>query len=117
MVELGLLELIDCGVHKMFRIEHNVETGEIKQIELSPEEIAELEIQYAEAKAKSDAEETALAEAKAAEEKKFNDAVAAAVAAALAAQQTPATTSEPVVEPTPEPVVEPVVEEPVVTQE
>jgi hypothetical protein len=83
----------------MFRIEHNVETGEIKQIELSAEEIAELEIQYAEAKAKSDAEETALAEAKAAEEaakqQAFNDAVAAAVAAALAAQQTPASTSEP----------------------
>ena len=65
MVELGLLELIDCGVHKMFRIEHNVETGEIKQIELSSEEIAELKTQYAEAKAKSDATQ-AEAEAKAA---------------------------------------------------
>ncbi len=50
----------------MIRIEHNVETGEIKQIELSPEEIAELEIQYAEAKAKSDAAQ-AEADAKAAQ--------------------------------------------------
>jgi hypothetical protein len=41
----------------MFRIEHNVETGEIKEIELSAQEIIELEIQYAEAKAKSDAAE------------------------------------------------------------
>ena len=47
----GLAELIDYGVHKMFRIEHNVETGEIKQIQLSSEEIAELEIQHAAAKA------------------------------------------------------------------
>jgi hypothetical protein len=53
----------------MFRIEHNVETGEIKQIKLSLEEIAELETQYAEAKAKDDAlqaEAEAKAQAKAA---------------------------------------------------
>jgi len=50
----------------MFRIEHNVETGEIKQIKLSPEEINELEIQYAEAKAKA-ATTQAEAEAKAAQ--------------------------------------------------
>lgn len=48
----------------MFKIEHNVETGEIKQIELTPEEVVEFEQQYNEAKIKSDAEE-AEAEAKA----------------------------------------------------
>ena len=41
----------------MFRIEHNVETGEIKQIELTAKEIKELEKQYAEAKIQSDATE------------------------------------------------------------
>jgi len=45
----------------MFRIEHNVETGEIKQIELSPQEINELEIQYAEAKAKAEAAQAEVA--------------------------------------------------------
>jgi predicted metal-binding transcription factor (methanogenesis marker protein 9) len=44
----------------MYKIEHNVETGEIKQIELSPEEIIELEQQYAQALA---AETAAQAEA------------------------------------------------------
>jgi hypothetical protein len=48
----------------MYKLEHNVETGEIKEIELSPEEVTELETQYAEAKAKSDAKQ-AEAEAKA----------------------------------------------------
>ena len=48
----------------MFRIEHNVETGEIKQIQLSSEEIAELEIQHAAAKASAAAVQ-AEAEAKA----------------------------------------------------
>jgi hypothetical protein len=38
----------------MFRIEHNVETGEIKQIELSAAEVKKLEKQYAEAKANDD---------------------------------------------------------------
>jgi len=38
----------------MFRIEHNAETGEIKEIELSAKEIKELEKQYAEAKAEAD---------------------------------------------------------------
>jgi hypothetical protein len=33
----------------MFRIEHNVETGEIKQVELTAQEITELEQQYAQA--------------------------------------------------------------------
>ncbi len=51
------------------------------------------------------AEAETKAAAEAAEQQKFNDAVAAAVAAALATQQTPATTSEPVVE------------EPVITEE
>lgn len=85
----------------MFKIEHNVETGEVKQIELTPEEITELEQQYAETKIKEDARATELAAQTAAEEaakqQAFNDAVAAAVAAALAAQ-TPATTAEPTVE-------------------
>jgi len=53
-----------CGVHKMIRIEHNVATGEIKEIELSDDEVAELEAGYAEAKLKAD-EEKAEAEAKA----------------------------------------------------
>lgn len=48
----------------MFRIEHNVETGEIKQVELSNAEIKQLEKQYAEQKVKSDAAE-AQAESKA----------------------------------------------------
>jgi hypothetical protein len=38
----------------MFRIEHNVETGEIKQIDLSNAEIKQLEKQYAQAKASDD---------------------------------------------------------------
>ena len=62
----GLAELIDYGVHKMFRIEHNVETGEIKQIQLSSEEIAELEIQHAAAKASAAAAQAEV-EAKAAQ--------------------------------------------------
>jgi anthranilate phosphoribosyltransferase len=82
----------------MFRIEHNVETGEVKQIELTPEEITELEQQYAEIKIKEDAKAAELAAQAAAEEaakqQAFNDAVAAAVAAALAAQQEPAVTEE-----------------------
>jgi hypothetical protein len=45
----------------MFKIEHNVETGEIKQIELAPEEVTELETQYAEAKVKSDAAQAEVA--------------------------------------------------------
>jgi hypothetical protein len=48
----------------MFRIEHNVETGEIKQIELSAAEVKQLEKQYAEAKA-NDEKVKAEAEAKA----------------------------------------------------
>ena len=50
----------------MFRIEHNVETGEIKQIELTPEESTELEQQYAQAQA-AQAVKQAEAEAKAAQ--------------------------------------------------
>jgi hypothetical protein len=50
----------------MFRIEHNVETGEIKQIELSAAEVKQLEKQYAEAKA-NDEKVKAEAEAKAAQ--------------------------------------------------
>ncbi|CAB4150044.1 hypothetical protein UFOVP560_23 [uncultured Caudovirales phage] len=42
----------------MFRIEHNVETGEITQIELTPEEIAEIE-NNADANASIEAEKNA----------------------------------------------------------
>ena len=48
----------------MFRVEHNVETGEIKQVELTAQEITEIEVQYANQKIKSDAAQ-AEAEAKA----------------------------------------------------
>ena len=74
MVELGLLELIDYGVHKMFRIEHDVETGEVKKIELSAAEIKELEKQYAKTKAKNDKEQ-AEADAKAAEKQAILDRI------------------------------------------
>jgi hypothetical protein len=53
----------------MFRIEHNVKTGEITEIELTSNEVKELEKQYAEAKAEADkakAEAEAKATAKAA---------------------------------------------------
>ena len=55
-------ELIDCMGHKMIRIEHNVETGEITEIELTAEEIKDVqerqkkaEIRNAAAQAKADA--------------------------------------------------------------
>jgi len=41
----------------MFRIEHNAGTGEIKEIELSAKEIKELEKEYADTKAKSEAQQ------------------------------------------------------------
>ena len=47
----------------MIKIEHNVETGEIKEIQLSPADIKKLEKEYAEAKAKNDVDK-AEAEAK-----------------------------------------------------
>ena len=50
----------------MIRIEHNVETGEITEIELSVVEVEQLEKQYAEAKANND-KAKAEAEAKAAQ--------------------------------------------------
>jgi sRNA-binding protein len=59
----------------MFKIEHNVETGEIKEIELTQEEVIELEKQYAESKARNDkakAEAEAKAQAKAAAEAKLS---------------------------------------------
>lgn len=43
----------------MFRLEHDVETGEIKQIELSAEEIASLEAERAAAQAERAAAQTA----------------------------------------------------------
>jgi hypothetical protein len=58
----------------MFRIEHNVETGEIKEIELSPAEIKKLEKEYADAKIKGNAaqaEADARAQAKATAEGKL----------------------------------------------
>ena len=72
IVEIGLLELINYGVHKMFRIEHDAITGEVKEIELSAAEIKQLEKQYAQAKAKDDAEK-AEAEAKVAEKQAIAD--------------------------------------------
>jgi hypothetical protein len=48
----------------MFKIEHNAETGEIKEIELSAAEVKKLEKEYADAKIKAN---TAQAEAKAKE--------------------------------------------------
>jgi hypothetical protein len=39
----------------MFRIEHNVETGEIIEIELTAEEKAELQLQYEKSKAEAKA--------------------------------------------------------------
>ncbi len=62
----------------MFRIEHDVETGEIKEIELTAKEIKELEKEYAEAKAKND-----IAEAKAITEQAEAEAKATAKAALL----------------------------------
>jgi len=53
----------------MFRIEHNVKTGEITEIELTAEEKAELQLQYEKSKAEAEiieAEAQAKAEAKAA---------------------------------------------------
>jgi hypothetical protein len=41
----------------MFRLEHDAETGEIKEIELSSAEVKKLEKEYAEAKVKADAEQ------------------------------------------------------------
>lgn len=59
----------------MFRIEHNVETGEITQIDLTPEEIADIEARQAKLQAEQAEQETARqAEA---------DAAAAAKAALL----------------------------------
>lgn len=46
-MELGLLELILCGVRKMIKIEHNAESGERIEIELTPDEIAKYEEQWA----------------------------------------------------------------------
>ena len=49
----------------MFRIEHNVETGEITQIDLTPEEIADIEAIQAKSQAEQ-AEANATRQAKAA---------------------------------------------------
>lgn len=54
MAEIGLVELIHYGVHKMIKIEHDAAIGEIKEIELSAAEVKQLEKQYAEAKANDD---------------------------------------------------------------
>jgi hypothetical protein len=63
------MEPIHFGVHKMFILEHNVETGEIKQLDYTPEEIAQIESKQAEQvtiDAAAEAEATAKAQAKAA---------------------------------------------------
>lgn len=41
----------------MFRLDHNVETGEVKEIVLTADEVAELEAEAARAKAKQNDEE------------------------------------------------------------
>jgi cobalamin biosynthesis protein CobT len=64
----------------MFIQQHDCATGEITYRELTPEEIAQREADHI-------AEMEAKAAAEAAEQQKFNDAVAQAVAAALAALQ------------------------------
>jgi len=69
---------------------HNAETNEVIDREMTDEEFAQYQVDQEAQAARIAAE----AEAKAAEEKKFNDAVAAAVAAALAAQQEPVVTEE-----------------------
>jgi hypothetical protein len=53
-----------CGVRNMFRLEHNVETGEIKQIDLTVDEIKEIE-KLQKAAAIENAKEQAEIEAKA----------------------------------------------------
>jgi hypothetical protein len=80
----------------MKKTEHNIQTGEIKEVDMTPEEISQHELDriaeevviasYEEAKALE--EEIKIAE-EAAKQQAFNDAVAAAVAAVLVAQQTP----------------------------
>lgn len=42
----------------MFRLDHNVKTGEIKEIELTADEVAELQAEAARAKTKQNDEET-----------------------------------------------------------
>lgn len=59
----------------MIKIEHNVETGEVKEVELTPEEVAEFEVRAAEA-------EQARLERLAAEEQARLDAEAKAAAKA-----------------------------------
>lgn len=69
-----VLELIPYGVHKMFRIEHNVQTDEITQIELTVKEISYIEANEAAqqaANAAQQAEADAAATAKAALLKKL----------------------------------------------
>lgn len=40
----------------MIKIEHNVETGEVKEVELTSEEVAELEARQAEARVRQETE-------------------------------------------------------------
>ena len=64
-----------CGVRNMFRLEHNVKTGEIKQIDLTAGEIKEIEKLQKE-------NEPALAKEKAEAEAKIAEAQAKATAKA-----------------------------------
>ena len=69
-----MVELSIYGVHKMKKIEYNIETGEIKETELTPAEVAELESEFvrtqeiikvrADAEAQKAAEEAARLSAK-----------------------------------------------------
>ncbi len=56
----------------MYKLEHNVETGEIKEIELSAAEVKKLEKEYAEAKVKENVAQ-AEADAKAAQRQAILD--------------------------------------------
>ena len=67
-----MVELILCGGLNMFKIEHNVETNEIKEIDLTTAEIKEIEKLQKEAAIKN-IKEQAEAEAKAAEKQAIAD--------------------------------------------
>ncbi len=62
----GQAAITEYGVHKMIKIEHDVETGEIKEIELTPAEIKAKEADAAKTGEKI-AVENAAHQAKAAE--------------------------------------------------
>ena len=66
----------------MIKIEHNVETGEVKEVEMTPKEVAEFEARQAEAEAKAQEQADAEAARLAAEEQAQLDAATKAAAKA-----------------------------------